>query len=215
MARALCVSSIPFSCQAKTILRNTFDLKTLFTLPLRILCRNLGIVNCGSKNKFECRRTIAALFSYQDDLETNGLKPRSHAWRLASTLCRAVNVVFSEQFIEGFKTVNDIKTWRDHETRNTNKHFWINAALQHNYCAGCDRIQSSSPNDSTVVDTAAAAAANKKDDGHDSSDGGSGGDVSSYLSPTQPILIFGNWWRIQKPFSCDLVWRRSSEGWFC
>ena len=170
----MCVHSVLLSCEDNT--ENLFDLKTLFTIPLRILCRNLGIVNCGSKNKFECRRTIAALFLYQDKLETNGLMPRSHAGRLTSTLCRAINVVFSELFIESFKTVNDIKTRRDHETKNTNKHFWVNAALQHHYCGGCNRIQSSSPNDPTVVDTAAAAAANK-DDGDDSSDGGSCGDA--------------------------------------
>jgi hypothetical protein len=53
---------------------------------------------------------------------------------MTSSICRAVNVVFSELFIESFKTVNDIKTRRDHETQNTNKTFWINAALAYNDC---------------------------------------------------------------------------------
>jgi hypothetical protein len=30
-----------------------YDLKSLFTLPLQTLCKNLGITNCGSKNKFD------------------------------------------------------------------------------------------------------------------------------------------------------------------
>jgi hypothetical protein len=106
-----------------------FDLKALLTPPLWTLSRNLGIANCGSKNKFECRRAmIAAIFSYQEKLETNGLGPRSHAGDLTSTICRAVSVVLSNQFIESFKTVNDTKTRRDHETNSTNKHFGL---MQH------------------------------------------------------------------------------------
>jgi len=148
-----------------------YDLKALFTLPLRTLCKNVGIANCGSKNKFECRRSIATFFSYQDELETNGLKPTSHAGRLTSTLCRAINVVFSEQFIESFKTVNDIKTRRDHETRNTNKQFWIDAALAHNYCGG-DSVKLSSH---CLADTGATAAndllSSSDDDNHATFDG--------------------------------------------
>ncbi len=46
-------------------------------------------------------------FRYQDALETSGLKPTTHASRVTtSTICRAVNVVFSAEFIEDFKTVN-------------------------------------------------------------------------------------------------------------
>ncbi len=115
-------------------------LKSLFTIPLRTLCKNLGIANCGSKNKYELRKGIALFFSYQDKLEANGLKPSSHAGRLTSTICRAINVVFSEQFIESFKTVNDLKNRRNHETRNTNKQFWINAAMAHNFCGGSDNL---------------------------------------------------------------------------
>ena len=52
-----------------------------------------------------------------------------------------MNVVFSAEFIEDFKTVNDRKSQRDHETKNsTYKAFWIRAALAHNSCLGCDNI---------------------------------------------------------------------------
>lgn len=37
-----------------------FDLKALLTLPLRTLCKNLGVVNCRSKIKFECQRAITS-----------------------------------------------------------------------------------------------------------------------------------------------------------
>jgi ABC-type methionine transport system ATPase subunit len=45
----------------------------------------------------------------------------SHASKVARTICRAVNVVSSGEFIEDFKTVNDQKNCKDHETKNTSK----------------------------------------------------------------------------------------------
>ena len=151
----------------------TFDLKNLFTLPLRTLCRNMGITNCGSKNKFECRRAITAFLNYQEKLEANGLKPRSHAGRLTSTLCRAVNVVFNEQFIESFKTVNDAKTRRDHETYSTSQQAFLDQCpLAHNHCGECDRIQRLSPTDTACATIDAA------DDNNDGAD-----DFSSIYIP--------------------------------
>ena len=105
----ICVHSVLVPNEDGVEERERYDLKALFTLPLRTLCKNVGIANCGSKNKFECCRSMATFLSYQDKLETNGLRPTSHAGRQTSTLCRAINVVFNEQFIESFKTVNDIK----------------------------------------------------------------------------------------------------------
>ena len=110
------------------------DLKGLFAMQLQTLCKNLGIPNSVSQNKYECCRMLARLFLYQDKLETIGLKPTSNAGLMISSICCAVNVVFREHFIESFKTVNDIKTQHDHETQNTNKTFWINAALAYNNC---------------------------------------------------------------------------------
>jgi hypothetical protein len=65
-------------------------------------------------------------------LEEKGMKPTSHSSRITSTVCCAVNVVFSTEFINDFMTVNDRKSRQDHETRNTNKAFWVRAALAHN-----------------------------------------------------------------------------------
>ena len=36
------------------------------------------------------------------------------------------------QFIEDLKKVNDRKSWADHESGNTHKHFWIRAAMAYN-----------------------------------------------------------------------------------
>jgi hypothetical protein len=109
-----------------------FSAHTLTVDQFRIMCKNVGVSNCGSKNKFQCRTAIARHFRFLDDLDKRGLKPTSHASRVTSTVCRAVNVVFSDQFFEDFKNVNDRKDRRDHETSNTNKQFWIRATLAHN-----------------------------------------------------------------------------------
>jgi hypothetical protein len=95
-----------------------FDIDKLTIELLRKLCKNVGIANCGSHNKFNCRKAIATFFWYQDILQKNGLKPTTHADRVTSNICRAVNVVFSEEFIEDFKTINDRKSRQDHETKN-------------------------------------------------------------------------------------------------
>ena len=138
-----------------------FDLKTLTVDHLRKLCTNVGIANCRSHNKFNCRKALATYFRYQDALETNGLKPTTHASRVTGTICRAVNVVFSAEFIEDFKTVNDRKSRKDHKTQKTYKEFWIRAALAHNSCIGCDSLLVSSGPSS------AAAAVNSDDSQED------------------------------------------------
>ena len=110
------------------------NLTVLTVSHLRQLCKNLGIMNCGSLSKYEIRRAIATYFSYQERLEKNGMLPSSTASRMTSTVCCAVNIIFSENFIEDFKQVNDRKTRRDHETSNLNRDFWIRASIAHNSC---------------------------------------------------------------------------------
>ena len=90
-------------------------------------------MNGGSLNKYDIRQAIASYFTYQESLEEKGLVTSSNASQITSTVCRAVNVIFScEQFIEEFQSVNDCKSRRDHDTRNTNKDFWIRATVAHN-----------------------------------------------------------------------------------
>jgi hypothetical protein len=91
-----------------------FDIDKLTIQLLRKLCKNVGIANCGLHNKFNCQKAIATFFRYQDILQKNGIKPTTHADRVTSNICRAVNVVFSEEFVEDFKTTiaNHAKTMR-------------------------------------------------------------------------------------------------------
>ena len=49
------------------------DLKALVVDRLRQLCKNVGVVNCGSANKFDCRKALATYIKYQDELERRGL----------------------------------------------------------------------------------------------------------------------------------------------
>ena len=109
------------------------DLAGLVLDHLRPLAKNLGVVNCGSLNKYNICQAIALYFTYQESVKENGSVTSSNASRITNAVCRAVNVIFScEQFIEEFKSVNDRKSRRDHGTRNTNKDFWIRATVAHN-----------------------------------------------------------------------------------
>jgi hypothetical protein len=111
-----------------------YNLKSLTVEQTRVLCRNIGVLNCGSMNKFCCRKAIANFITYQSSLMMAGLNPRSNWARVTSTVLRAVNVIFSETFIDAFLTVNDRKGRKDHEIGSTCKSFWIGAALAHNNC---------------------------------------------------------------------------------
>ncbi len=51
---------------------------------------------------------------------------------MTSTVCCAVNIIFSVHFIEDFKQVNERKTCRDHETSILNRDFWIRASIARN-----------------------------------------------------------------------------------
>ena len=147
-----------------------YNLKQLLVEHIRKLCSNLGITNCGSQNNFNCRKAIASYFRYEDALHGTGMKPTSHASVLTSTVCRAINVVFSDEFIEDFKTVNDRKTRKDHETKNTNKAFWIRAAMAYNSCLACDDISVAATDPIASTGTAAfttpTTSSNKNDEQH-------------------------------------------------
>ena len=80
----------------------------------RLLARNIGVPNLGSKNKFVCRLAIASYFEFQHQLSSFGLSPTAWANQTTANVCRAVNVIFSKQFIEDLKKVNDRKSWADH-----------------------------------------------------------------------------------------------------
>jgi hypothetical protein len=109
-----------------------FELSTLTIDQARRMCKNLGIVNCGSANKIGCFKAISSFFNYQQQLIASNLQPTSHSARITSSICRAINIVFSDVFLEEFSSVNDRKNRVDHENGTTNKMFWIKASDEHN-----------------------------------------------------------------------------------
>ena len=112
-----------------------FNLCVLTVDNLRNLCMCLEVLNTGSLSKLNCRKAIATYCRYQESLDRTGLRPTSHAARITSSVCRAVNGVFSVDFIKDFKTVNDRQGQKDHETQNTFKAFWIRAVAAHMHYA--------------------------------------------------------------------------------
>ncbi|KAI2490486.1 hypothetical protein MHU86_24083 [Fragilaria crotonensis] len=133
-----------------------FDLKTLVIDHLRRFCKNVGVLNCGSLNKFDCRKALAKFLKIKDPQhhyhhhqEDNTLDDEMRlsarrvaaTARLTSTILRAVNVVFSDKFRNDFLRCvminnkdNGRKRTRDHDDvrRNTNRNFWHRAAMAHN-----------------------------------------------------------------------------------
>jgi hypothetical protein len=68
------------------------DLNSLVVDHLRLLCKNIGITNFGSKNKFECRKMLADFLDYQKRLDAYGLHPASNAAKIQAVY-KFVNLV--------------------------------------------------------------------------------------------------------------------------
>ena len=117
--------------RVKGIAQNDDDivLDHLTTDQVCLFARNIGIPNLGLKNKFVCHLAMASQFKFQHQLSSFGLSPTAQANQTTANICRAVNVIFSEQFTEDLKKVNDRKSHADHESGNTHKHFWIRVAM--------------------------------------------------------------------------------------
>jgi uncharacterized membrane protein YgcG len=143
-----------------------FDLCSVSVDHLRKLCANLGILNAGSLSKFNCRKAIAICFRKNQEEEESSSSSRattidiqpttatttfsphaasSSSSRVTSSVCRAVNVVFSADFVKEFQMMmmmmmNNQKLpqqQQDHETKKKNRYkkaFWIRAALAYNAC---------------------------------------------------------------------------------
>ena len=107
-------------------------LDQLTTDQVHLFARNIGVPNLGLKNKFVCCLAIASHFKFQQQLSNFGLSPTAQANQTTPNACRAVNVIFSEQFIKDLKKVNDRKSHADHELGNTHKHFWLRVAMAYN-----------------------------------------------------------------------------------
>ena len=123
----------------------------LTTDQVRLFARNIGVPNLGSKNKFVCRFTMASHFQFQHQLSSFGLSPTSPANQTTANVCRAVNVIFSNQFIDELKKVNNKKSRTDHESGNTHKHFWIQAAMAYNNGQDDDVVEERSTDPTAVA----------------------------------------------------------------
>ena len=102
---------------------NNVVLDQLTTDQVCLVARNIGVPNLGSKTKFICHLTMASHFEFQHQLSIFGLSPTARANQTTANICRAVNVIFSNQFIEELKKVNDKKSQADHKSGNTHRHF--------------------------------------------------------------------------------------------
>ena len=67
-------------------------------------------------------------------------------------------MVFSANFVNSLKMVNDKKSRHDHETGNTHKHFWIRAALAYNNRHDDDVVRNVNEVMHDTIDTAAVVA---------------------------------------------------------
>ena len=81
-------------------------LDQLTTDQVHLFARNIGLLNLGLKNRFVCHLVIASHFKFQQQLANFGLSPTAQANQTTANFCRAVNIIFSEQFIENLKQVN-------------------------------------------------------------------------------------------------------------
>jgi hypothetical protein len=130
----LCVVSVSIPLQIANKPTKHYDLEGMFLRHLRQLAKQMGLKNCGTFSKYDCRKYIGTLLKFHSSMEDHGLNPRTQVGLKTSSICRAVNVVFSSSFIESFRTVNNSKTREDHETKNTNKQFWSDATIAYNDC---------------------------------------------------------------------------------
>ena len=131
-------------------------LNKLTTDQVCVFGRNMGVPGCFSKSKFLCCVAIANHFDFCNRLGKYGLSPTARANQITSNLCRAINMVFSDSFMNGLKMVNDKKSQHDHETGNTHKHFWISATLAYNNCHDDDVVHNVNEVIHDTIDTAAA-----------------------------------------------------------
>lgn len=76
---------------------------------LRRFCRQLGVKQTATQSKDGCRRAIAMLLEFENNLANNGLAPMQSEAISRNTLLRAINVVFSASFVDRFLKLNDAK----------------------------------------------------------------------------------------------------------
>ena len=127
-------------------------LNKLTTDQVHVFGRNMGVPGCFSKSKFLCCVAIANHFNFHNRLGKYGLSPTARANQTTSNLSRAINMVFSANFVNSLKMVND------KEADITHKDVWIRAALAYNYRHDNDVVCNMNEVMHDTIDTAAAVA---------------------------------------------------------
>ena len=97
------------SVKAKPPHNSLIVLNKLTTDQVHVFGRNMGVPGCFSKSKFLCCVAIANPFDFHNRLGKYGLSPTAQANQTTSNLFRAINIVFSDNFANGLKMVNDKK----------------------------------------------------------------------------------------------------------
>jgi hypothetical protein len=106
----------------------TLDTDEMFNLgqmsidQMRLFNQKDGVRNSGNVTKFECRQLLASFVNCMNST-VDILKQSHFADCYTSTICCLVNVVFHEDFLEYFKSCNDIKSRMDFESSKTYKMF--------------------------------------------------------------------------------------------
>ena len=105
--KPFCVST---SVKGKPPDNSVVVLKKLTTDQVHVFGRSMGVPGCFSKSKFLCHVAIAQHFSFCNRLGKYGLSPTARANQATPNLCRVINMVFSDSFVNGLKTVNAKKS---------------------------------------------------------------------------------------------------------
>jgi hypothetical protein len=116
-----------------------FLLSKMTTFQIQPFCKNVGVPSCCTRTKFECMMFFANYITYHGDKLNTKLKPSKYANRLTNKICRISKIVFDEKIIDDFKTVNNIKIRKYHESRKTYNNFWINTTKAYNSCIAINR----------------------------------------------------------------------------
>ena len=102
-----------------------FDMDKGLTLDqLRRFCRMVGCPCAHNCNKYQCRKALAILANHQDRRERDGEKFSTVSERATNNIVRLTNILFSNNFLDSFLALNDIKNREDHETRKLPNDFW-------------------------------------------------------------------------------------------
>ena len=129
---------IKVAYQAKLSDGSTVDLSQLTLDQLRKLCRQVGCSYVNKCNKFQCRKAIWILASYQLKIEHDGSTVKIGTDKTTNNIVRITNILFSSDFVDTFLSLNDNKSRLDHELGGLPKDFWADVSEAMNISSDVD-----------------------------------------------------------------------------